>query len=212
KTANKRTRRNSMTIQLQSGVRLHLISTDKYKTTRIFLRFSTRHNKTSASKRTLLTSLLETNSLHYPSQTALRTKLADLYGASFGMDVGKKGNIHQINMLLSFVNGKYIGEEQIFNQGIEFLHSILFYPNIKENQFDGTTFKLEKANTIAYLKSVEEDKQALASLNIQSLYFDQDDNQKTPSFGTVEDMEKVTNEELVETYQEMLANDQVDIF
>ncbi|GMA53302.1 hypothetical protein GCM10025857_46590 [Alicyclobacillus contaminans] len=79
-----------MAISLQSGVNLTVIPTEKFKTVRLFFHFSTEHQKKIAAKRTLLTSLLETNSLHYPSQTQLSEKLADLYGASFGLNVGKK--------------------------------------------------------------------------------------------------------------------------
>ena len=57
------------------------------------------------AKRTLLTSLLETTSLAYPTQTAFSSQLAELYGASFGMNVNKRGNLHQINAAMSFVNG-----------------------------------------------------------------------------------------------------------
>ena len=201
-----------MAIQLQPGIQLTVIPTEKYKTIRTFLRFSAPHSKQTAAKRTLLTSLLETNSLHYPDQTDLSAKLADLYGASFGLNVGKKGNLHQINVALSLVNGKYIGNDEVFTEGMNFLKEILFYPNIKENTFDQETFRLEKDNLIAYIKSLYEDKQTMASLRLQELYFSEDANQKVPSFGTYQHLEQVTAQELVETYQAMLHHDQIDIF
>ena len=66
--------------------------TKKYKTIRIFIRFTSQLAAETAAKRTLLTSLLETTSLRYPTQTAFSTQLAELYGASFGMNVNKKGS------------------------------------------------------------------------------------------------------------------------
>ena len=80
-----------MTTSLQSGVNLTFIPTEKFKTTRLFFRFSTKHCKKDAAKRALLANLLETNSLNYPTQTKISEKLADLYGASFGLNVAKKG-------------------------------------------------------------------------------------------------------------------------
>lgn len=201
-----------MTVQIQPGVRVTVIPTKKYKTIRIFLRFSAAHQKDQAGKRTFLTSLLETNSLHYPTQTVLSEKLADLYGASFGMDVSKKGNIHQVNVMLSLVNGKYVGDATIFNKGVAFLQEVLFQPNIKNGLFDAETFALEKANTLAYLKSIEEDKQALASLAVQSLYFESESDQRVPSFGRISDVAQAENAELVATYEDLLQHDQVDIF
>lgn len=78
-----------MTYQLAEGVNLHVLQTKQYKTVRIFVRFTTRL-KEVITKRSLLSSLLETNSLNYPDQTQLSAKLADLYGASFGTSVRKK--------------------------------------------------------------------------------------------------------------------------
>lgn len=201
-----------MAISLQPGVNLTVIPTEKFKTIRLFFRFSTKHQKQAAAKRALLTSLLETNSLNYPSQTKLSEKLADLYGASFGLGVGKKGNVHQVHLMMNLVNEKYINEEGIFAEGIEFIKEILFQPNIKNGAFDQVTFQREKENMIDYLESLKEDKQALAALRLQELYFADDAAQKTPSFGSKEDVKPLDAYDLVHTYQEMMTQDQVDIF
>ena len=74
------------------------------------------------------------------------------------------------------------------------------------------TFKKKKKNLIAYLESVQEDKQTLASLKIQELYFNKNEDQKTPSFGEVSDLEKLTASDLNETYRQMLEEDCIDIF
>ena len=199
-------------MQLQPGIQLTVIPTEKYKTIRIFIRFSGQHNEQAATSRTLLTSLLETNSLNYPTQTAISSKLAELYGATFGLNVGKKGNVHQVNLLMSLVNGKYIGNEKVFSEGLAFLKEILFVPNIQEGAFDQATFDLEKANLIAYLRSLQEDKQTFASLRLQELYFQGDKDQKVPSFGTIEALQELTATDLVQTYHKMLTEDQIDIF
>lgn len=201
-----------MTIKLHSGVNLTVIPTEKFKTIRIVIRFSAKHNKKAAAKRTLLSSLLETNSLHYPTQTAISEKLADLYGASFGLNVGKKGNIHQVNLMMSVVNGKYINDSELFVQAVDFIEEILFYPNIKNTSFEETTFQREKKNMMAYLDSLKEDKQILASLALQQLYFADSADQKIPSFGQKEDLLELSAADLAETYDKMLTEDQIDIF
>lgn len=201
-----------MTTVIQPGISLTVIPTEKFKTIRLFVRFSTNHTRKKATSRTLLTSLLETNSLNYPTQTALSGKLADLYGASFGLNVGKRGDLHQVNLSMTVVNGKYIKHEEVFSEGLEFLKEILFYPNIHEGKFESETFQLEKNNLVAYLESIEEDKQTLASLKLQELYFGAHEDQKTPSFGDVADLKALTAEDLVETYRQMMEEDQIDIF
>ena len=201
-----------MTIQIQPGVTLTVIPTEKYKTIRLFARFSAKHTQKDAASRTLLTSILETNSLNYPTQTALSAKLADLYGASFGLNVGKRGNLHQVNLSMTVVNGKYIEQASVFSEAVAFLKEILFYPNIQDGKFEQQTFDLEKNNLIAYIESIQEDKQSLASLKLQELFFNDDEDQKTPSFGRVEELKDVTTQSLVQTYQKMLEEDQIDLF
>lgn len=201
-----------MTYTLAQGVNLHVLPTTKYKTVRIFVRFSDRLQKENITKRALLTSLMETNSRTYPDQTKLSSKLADLYGASFGMNVGRKGNLHWVNLSLHFVNGKYVQDEQLLPDAVTFLKEILFAPNVVEDQWEEQTFELEKENLKSYLESLKEDKQTYASLSLQELYFSEDENQKIPSFGTTEDLAAITPQEMATYYQKMMAEDQIDLF
>lgn len=198
--------------ELVNGVNLHILPTEKYKTLRVFVRFTTRLDQSTITKRTLLSSLLETNSLHYPDQTKLSAQLAELYGASFGLNVGKKGNLHWLNAGLNVVNGKYVSDTELLPEVVNFLKEVLFFPNIQEGTFEPKTFALEKENLRSYLESLKEDKQTYASYALQELYFGKDEHQKIPSFGTVEALQKLTAHEMADYYQEMITKDQVDIF
>lgn len=201
-----------MVYQLAEGVNLHVLPTKQYKTIRIFIRFTARLQQEVITKRSLLSSMLETNSLNYPDQTELSAKLAELYGASFGLSVRKKGNLHWLNAGISFVNGEYVNDPNLFSQAVDFLKEVLFYPNIKNQQFDQLTFDLEKNNLRLYLESLKEDKQTFASYALQELYFENSPEQKIPSLGVVEELDKITARSLAAYYQEMMANDQIDIF
>ncbi|WP_213180184.1 EF-P 5-aminopentanol modification-associated protein YfmF [Enterococcus lactis] len=201
-----------MVYQLAEGVNLHVLPTKQYKTIRIFIRFTARLQQEVITKRSLLSSMLETNSLNYPDQTKLSAKLAELYGASFGLSVRKKGNLHWLNVGISFVNGEYVNDPNLFSQAVYFLKEVLFYPNIKNQQFDQLTFDLEKNNLRLYLESLKEDKQTFASYALQELYFENSPEQKIPSLGVVEEIDKITARSLAAYYQEMMANDQIDIF
>ncbi|HGF7252463.1 TPA: M16 family metallopeptidase [Enterococcus faecium] len=201
-----------MVYQLAEGVNLHVLPTKQYKTIRIFIRFTARLQQEVITKRSLLSSMLETNSLNYPDQTKLSAKLAELYGASFGLSVRKKGNLHWLNAGISFVNGEYVNDPNLFSQAVDFLKEVLFYPNIKNQQFDQLTFDLEKNNLRLYLESLKEDKQTFASYALQELYFENSPEQKVPSLGVVEELDKITARSLAAYYQEMMANDQIDIF
>ena len=201
-----------MSVQLVKGVNLHVIPTEKYKTVRLLVRFNTRLNHETITKRTLLSSLMETNSLNYPNQVKLSERLAELYGASFGIGVSKKGNQHWFNISMNIVNDHYLQDSQVLAEAVDFLKEIIFAPNIQAGQFEAETFQREKENLKAYLESIVEDKQTYASLALQSVYFNQSADQKIPSFGTVAALAEETAASLAAYYQKMLAEDQVDIF
>ncbi|MHC5228498.1 EF-P 5-aminopentanol modification-associated protein YfmF [Enterococcus sp. LJL99] len=200
-----------MTIKLAQGVDLHVIPTEKYKTTRILVRFDTRLDKETITKRTLLSSLLETNSLNYPDQVKLSEQLAEMYGASFGINVTKKGNHHWLNVSLSIVNDNYLTNSQVLKEAVDFIKEILFKPNIIAGAFEPKTFEREKENLKAYYESITEDKQTYAALALQQLYFNQSEDQKIPSFGTAEALVEETPESIATYYHKMLAEDQIDI-
>lgn len=198
-------------ILLCPGVRLHVLTEKKYKTIRMNIRFATSLKKENASQRTLISSLLETNSKKYPTQQAVSAVLSDLYGASFGLNVGKKGQLHVVTAIINIVNDKFLAETGITQQGVDFLKEMLFFPNVAAKKFHEATFNREKENLLSYVKSVYEDKQSYSSLELQKLYFE-DAFQKVPSFGNLTEISQLTNEKVYEAYVEMLKNDQVDIF
>ncbi|WP_071130455.1 EF-P 5-aminopentanol modification-associated protein YfmF [Enterococcus timonensis] len=196
--------------EIKSGVNLHVLTTEKYKTVRINIRFATELASGVATKRTLLSSLLETNSQKYPTQNLLADALADLFGASFSINVGKKGRLHILTVSMNVVNEKFIEEKGILENAVEFLKEILFAPHFVAEKFHQETFDREKENLVRYLQSVYEDKQTYASAQLSQLYFT-DEAQQVPSYGNVSELQALTNQELTRYYQEMMANDRVDI-
>ena len=205
-------RKKLMSITLKQGVNLHVIPTDKYKTIRVMIRFAAPLREETISKRTLLSSLLETNSQAYPTQTKLSEKLADLYGASFGINVNKKGDSHYMSVILNVVNDKFLpNDEAVLPEAIAFLNEIIFNPNITDTQFDEATFKREQENLMEYIASIYDDKQSYAALALQALYFGEAEQQKVPSFGTAEAVSVETAVTLKEYYDKMLKTDEVDI-
>ena len=73
--------------EIKPGVWLMVLPTTQFKTTRINIQFLTPLRRDTVTKRTLLTSLLETNSQEYPTQAAMAAHLESLYGANFSIGV-----------------------------------------------------------------------------------------------------------------------------
>lgn len=201
-----------MSIQLNEGVHLHVLPTKKYKTIRIMLKFRAPLNKKTITKRAMLANLLETNSKKYPTQTALRSALSNMYGANFGTAVSKKGNTHILTFSLNLVNEKYLSQgDNVLQEGIDFLKEVIFHPNAENEHFHEKTFKREKENMEDYYESLFDDKQTYASLALQELFFE-DVNQQTPSVGSKENLKDISPANLYEYYQDVLNQDKIDIY
>lgn len=203
-----------MRIELVKGVNLNIIPSKQFKTTRIFISFIKNiESKKELAERALLANYLEMCSQNYPTQIDIARKLSRMYGASFGSSVDRRGNYQLINFSIDYIEGKYlVGNEDLFSEVIEFLKEIIFNPlKVGENKnFDEETFTRQKNNTITYLKSIKEDKQAYATAKLRKLYFD-NEIQQVPSFGESEDVEKLTISDLMDAYQKMLNTDRVEI-
>ncbi|MDR1013216.1 MAG: insulinase family protein [Lactobacillales bacterium] len=200
-----------MRIELKKNVHLMTAPTKKYKTIQILVRFSTVLRKNIAAKRALLANLMETNSKHFPVQTELSKRLAKLYGADFHSYVDRKGNMHQLNFLITIVNDSYLQDTQLLVQAIDFLTEIIFYPNIKNDEFDHETFKLEQDNLIKYIESFVEDKGYYAKLRLQELYYRSSTAQAEATCGTAEALKLLTAKKLASYYTKMLSKDKIDI-
>lgn len=203
-----------MRIELVRGVNLNIIPSKQFKTTRIFISFiKSIESKKELAERALLANYLEMCSQNYPTQIDIARKLSQMYGASFGSSVDRRGNYQLINFSIDYIESKYlVGNEDLLSGVIEFLKEIIFNPlKVGENKnFDEETFTRQKNNTITYLNSIKEDKQAYAAAKLRKLYFN-NEIQQVPSFGESEDVEKLTISDLMDAYQKMLNTDRVEI-
>ncbi|MGY3766706.1 EF-P 5-aminopentanol modification-associated protein YfmF [Vagococcus vulneris] len=201
-----------MTHQLNKHVNLHIIPNEKYKTVRILIRFATNLTPQKSSQRSLLASLMETNSKNYPSQIELSKQLSDLYGAGFGIGVSRKGNEHYLTVGLNLINDRFAPSGlPVLESAVSFLKEIIFQPNISDNHFEEKTFSREQANLIEYIESIFDDKQTYSALQLQQLFFNHSPEQQTPSFGDIKFIQNETPHSLADYYHSMINNDHVDI-
>lgn len=197
--------------QIMAGVNLHVIPTNQFQATKIMVTFKSRQTQTNAAARNLLTNLLSTSSAKYPTQTALARQLSNLYGATIGAYVSRLSYAHVMRFKISLINDRYT-DQPLLPQGFELLKELIFNPLMDEDGFDALTLKLQQENLINTLKSWDDDKQFYALRLVEELFFQTDPILSIPSTGTVDQVAHLTNADLVQTYQAMIAHDQIDIF
>lgn len=189
---------------------LHLINTDKFKTITVKVIFHTPIQKKEITKRALLTDVLLQSTEKYNSKRNLTIKAEDLYSAEIGTSNQRIGNYIFTSFILQTLTDDHTEKGNV-EQSIEFLSEIIFHPDIEEKSFQKDKIDLAKYNTVVALSSIKEDATHYSIMRMAEAY----DKTSPVSYrmtGYLEDLEKITENNLYETYQNMINNDYVDIF
>lgn len=198
--------------EIYPGVTLTVIPTKQFTTTQIIVSFTgVIPDANYLTTRSLLAYMLETSSQKWPTQKAVAQKLSQMYGASFGTTINRRGRTHSLSFVAGVVHDKYLQTDtDLVQEAVMFLKEMIFHPLVKEGAFDEDTFKLQKSNLATYMESVDEDPRLMALYGLRSHYFD-DPSQKVPQFGTPATLKDVTNQDLYQAYRTMVTKDQVNI-
>lgn len=197
--------------QLAKGVVLNVIPTSQFKTISITVDFLAPGDVSSLSKQILLAQLLETSSEEYPTQTDLAEKLSMMYGASYGVNVFRYGYVEGLRVSSTIINDHFIGGQSLLADIFNFLKSVIYRPLTKGTQFDPITFERQKQNLVAYLRSLNDDKQYYAEQQLNQLYFQESPFFATSLYGDATAIDSITSETLLTYYQQLLATHQIQV-
>ena len=189
---------------------LHFIKTDIFKTITMKVIFHTPIIKEDITKRNILSDILLQSTKEYKTRRDLTIKSEDLYAADIYTSNQRVGNYIMTSFILQTLNDKYT-EENNFEESIKFLHEIIFNPDVEEERFKEDKLELVKSNATLALNSIKEDATNYSLIRMSEAY----DKTSPISYrmtGYLEDLDKITEENLYEYYERMLDNDYVDIF
>ena len=190
--------------------RLHLIRTNKFKTVTMKVLFHTPIKKEDITKRILLSDILLQSSKKYESKRSMTIEAEELYSASISTGNQRLGNYIFTSFNLQVLNDKYT-EEGNLEKSIEFLSEILFHPNINQKSFLKYKLDLAKYNTVVNLSTIKENTTNYSLIKLLEKY----DSESPVSYqmqGYLDDLEKIDEKNLYESYLKMIDNDYVDIF
>lgn len=189
---------------------LHLIKTDKFKTVTIRVVFHSPIKKEEITLRNILSDILLQSSKEYDSKRSLTIKAEDLYAADISTNNQRIGNYIFSNFLIQVLNDKYT-EKGNLEEAVKFLSEIIFNPDIEGNHFKNDKLDIVKNNAKVALESIKEDASNYSLIRLAEAY----DKESPASYrmtGYLEDLEKITADNLYTYYQKMIDNDYVDIF
>ena len=193
------------------GYTLTTIKTDKFKTNLISVSFQSEINRDTVTKRSLLPYVLRGATEKYPSKKALNTYLESLYGASLSTTVEKRGKTHNIKFYLSLANEKFLGhQEPLLEEGVALLKEVILKPLLVDGAFKEPVVEIEKRLLKEYIESIYDDK---VSYSLQKLVENmcQGETFSINSIGYADDLAEINGKNLMQTYEEMLNNNQVSV-
>lgn len=193
------------------GYKLTSIKSDKFKTNLISVSFQSEIKRETVTSRSLLPYVLRSATEKLPSKKEINTYLESLYGASLSTTVEKRGKTHNIKFYMSLANEKFLGNrEPLLEEGVELLKEVLFKPCFINGVFKESVLEVEKRLLKEYIESIYDDK---VSYSLQKLVkiMCKNESFSISSIGYADDLETITPASLVETYQQMLTEDQVSI-
>ena len=126
------------------GYTLHLIPTDKFKTTTISLRLQNHLKRETTTLRTLLTFVMIGATKNLPSTKLLASELDYNYGARLSTNVNTKGKSQVLNIYTSFINDMYLPNEKLLEKQLGIINDIFFNPYFINDMFDEKIVELKK--------------------------------------------------------------------
>lgn len=199
-------------IELKKGIKLHIINTNKFKTNLISVFLTSKLSRETITKKALILSILRRGNNTLKTQEEINEKLEDLYGAECDCGIDKNGDNHISKFYIETLNDNYIlNNENIFEEAIQVLFDIIFNPISENNKFKDEYFDGEKETLKQIIEARKDNKRAYSTIRcIEEMY--KDEPYGLYKYGYVEDLEKITNEELFEEYKNLINNSKIDIF
>lgn len=197
-------------IQIMPGVYLTAVQSDKFKTGCFSMNFVRPMCRAEASRNALVPSVLLRGSQTYPDIPAISARLDELYGASMGMLVRKKGEVQLTGFYADFVEDALVNEP-VFAPTLDFVADILLHPILEGGHFDSTFFEGEKRNLSNTIAARVNDKRSYAvSQLIKAMC--KGEPYGVPRLGELEDVAATDVQSLYAHYETLLASSQVELF
>lgn len=203
---------NYETKELKEGIHLHQINTEDFKTNLYAVFLATPLKRENVTKDALLTAILRRGTANIPSQNLISQKLEEMYGASFDCGVEKTGDNHIIKFYLETISEEFLPEkENLEEKCLSILFDIIFNPLIEQNGFKKEYMEGEKEN-IRQIIEAKIDNKARYALDrcVEEMF--KEEPYGLYKYGYVEDLEKITPEDLYTYYKELISKCKIDIF
>ena len=201
---------NVIRSQLMPDVYLTAIKTDKFKSGVITLNMLRPLKEEEASMNALFPVILRRGTEAYPDLVAIAAELDELYGASIGAIVRKRGEVQTVGLSVEFNDDRFLPEDGLLEKVCELMGEMLLRPLTVDGAFDPEYFESEKKNLIDTINAKINDKISYAQSRLIETMCD-GEVYGVDKLGSIEAVEKITNDELFAHYRNVLETSAVEI-
>ena len=196
--------------EILPGVYLTAVQSDKFKTGCFSLNLLRPMKKEEAAANALIPSVLLRGSETCPDIASISAKLDELYGASIGTLVRKKGEVQLVGFYCDYVQDEYV-DEPVFAPVMAFLAELLLNPRLENGIFPEAVVDSEKLNLEnAMLSRINDKRTYAASQLIRTMCAGQPYG--IPRIGDPDDLTEITAKSLYAHYRDLLATSRVELF
>lgn len=198
--------------EIKQGINIHNITTNKFKTNLYAIFLTTPLNRENVTKNALISAVLRRGSQELQSQDKISKKLEEMYGAVFDCGIEKTGDNHVLKFYLEAISEEFLPEkEELAKKCLEILTGIIFNPLIENNGFKEEYIESEKNNLKQIINSKIDNKR---TYSIERCIEEMFKNKPYGlyRYGYIEDLEKITPENLYEYYEKLISECKIDIF
>ena len=199
--------------EIKSGIKLHTITTEKFKTNLIAIFLSMPITREEVTKNALISAVLRRGSINMPTSLEISKTLEEMYGATFDNGIDKTGDNQILKFYEETINDNFIPHngENMLKTSIEKLLEIVFNPLIEDGKFNDEYVRQEKENIKRIIESKTDNKAIYANERcIEEMY--KNEPFGLYKYGYVEDLESINAESLYKYYQKLIATCKIDIF
>ena len=194
------------------GIKIHKIKTNQFKTNLYAVFLATPLKRENVTKDALIAAVLRRGTKNIISQDKISKELEEMYGASFDCGIEKTGDNHIIKFYLEALNEEFLPEkEELTQKCINILLDIVTNPFVENNGFKQEYVDGEKEN-LKQIINGKIDNKARYSLDrcVEEIF--KGEPYGLYKYGYVEDLEKITPQNLYEYYKDLIKNCKIDIY
>ncbi len=198
--------------QIKNALTLHTINTNNYKTNLYAIFLATPLKRENVTLDALLTAVLRRGTKDLPTQEQMSKKLEMMYGANFDCGVEKTGDNHIMKFYLETLNEEFLPKpEKLLEESINILLSVVLNPYTENGAFKPEYVESEKKNLKLIIESKIDNKTKYSHERCIEEMF-KNKPYGLYKYGYIEDLEKITPEELYKYYQNLIQTCKIDIF